>query len=83
MGNCLVSLGRGMLGGKVMGDLCLACGGDGRWRFSGRRMWLVVCFGPFPILPVPLLSLVFPIPLGPIVSLPFFPYFLRTPYLPQ
>ena len=52
----------GVSGWEGMGDWCLACGGDGGRRFSGRRMWVVECFGPFPILPVPLLSLYFPYP---------------------
>ena len=40
----------------------LTFGGDGGWQFSGRRMWVVECFGPFPLLLVPLLSLYFPYP---------------------
>ena len=59
MGNCLVSLG-----GKGWGIDAWPCGGDGGWRFSGRRMWVVEFFGPFTILPVPLLSLYSPYPLA-------------------
>ena len=54
--------GWGDAGWEGMGDWCLACGVDGGWRFSGRRMWVVEYFGPSPILPVPLLSLYFPYP---------------------
>ena len=43
-------------GWEGMGDWCLACGGSGGLRFSGRRMRVVECFGPFPILTVPLIS---------------------------
>ena len=28
----------GVPGWEGLGDLCLASGGDGGWRFSGRRM---------------------------------------------
>ena len=51
-------LGGWMLGGKGWGEWCLAYDGYGEWRFSSRRMWVVECFGPFPILPTPLLSLI-------------------------
>ena len=76
MRNCLVSLG-----GKGWGIDAWACGGDGGWRFFRRRMWVVECFGPFPILPVPLLSLYFPYPLDQLSpshssctpSCPYFP----------
>ena len=54
VGNCLVSLCWGMLGGKT-------CGGDGGWRFSGTQMWIVECFGPFPIQ-------YFPYPFCPCIS---------------
>ena len=63
MGNCLVSMGGGCWVGRDGGLMPgLSCGGDGGWRFSSRRMWVVECFGPFPILPVPLLSQYFPYP---------------------
>ena len=73
-GELLGVYGWGNAGWEGMGDWCLACGGDGGWRFSGRRMWIVKCFGPFPILPVPLLSLYFPYPSDQLSPLSYFPY---------
>ena len=73
MGNCLVSLGGGMLGGKGWGidawpvvgvvdggSLVDECGLSS--AYTSRT----------PSVPV------FPIPIGPIVSLPYFPY----PFMP-
>ena len=65
---------------------CFWVGRDGRlmpglwcgWRFSGRRMWVVKCFGPFPIFPVPLLSLYFPYPSDQLSP----PHTSRTPLCP-
>ena len=55
MRNGLVSLVGGILSGKGWGIDAWPVVGMVEWRFSGRRMWVVECFGPFPILLVPLL----------------------------
>ena len=68
---------------------CLWMGRDGGlmpdlwwgWWFSGRRMWVVECFGPFPILPVPLLSLYSPYPLDQLSLI--LPVPLHALYFPQ
>ena len=81
MGHCLVSLVGGILSGKGWGNDAWPVVGMVEWRFSGRQMWVVECFGPFPILLVPLLSLHFPYPLDQLS--PILPVPLRVPYFPQ
>ena len=75
MGNCLVSLGWGMLGGKGWGIDAWSVVGIAVLRQANvgcRVLWSFPCTSCTPSVPV------FPIPIRPIVSLPYFLY----PFVP-